>query len=463
MAPIAGLSIFACSGKLDAIMNIAIVGAGISGLATAFYLKRARPEWDVAIFDPAPVPGGTMYTADVEGFRFEAGGNGFLSNKPDSLQLVEDAGANELLLPSSDAARRRFVYKDRLHPLPESPPAFLKSKLISWPAKFRVAGEFFVPAKKAGTPETLQQFGYRRVGKEFTDVFLDAMVAGIYATTPDRISVDAAFPLVTALERDHGGLFRGMLAKRKKEAGPGGILMSFKGGVSTLIQHLRANIDADWRLGAAVTALGRDGGRYSLEAGGASHAADRVIVATPSVVAADILRSLDADLADHIAAIDYSPVAVVGLGYRKLDYDLNGFGLLTTTSARLPILGVLWDSSIFPDRAPGGGKALRVIIGGQRNPGLVDQNDAELIRNALDGVRTTMGVSAEPDVSYVRRWPQGIPSYAPGHIARVDAIFERLAGHQGLYLNNNAYRGIAMNDCVRNGRELAKRIAADVG
>jgi oxygen-dependent protoporphyrinogen oxidase len=443
-------------------MKIAIVGAGISGLSTAFYLQRVRPEWELAIFDSNSAPGGTMYTAEVEGFRFEAGGNGFLTNKPDSMQLVEDVRANELLLPSSDAARRRFIYRDRLHPLPESPSAFLKTKLISWPTKFRVAGEFFVRAKKGGAPETLQQFGYRRVGKGFTDVFLDAMVAGIYATTPDKISVDAAFPLVTTLERDHGGLFRGMLAKRKKEAGPGGILMSFKNGVSTLIEHLHANIRADWHLGTAVTALSRGEERYTLEVGGASHEADRVIVATPSVIAAGIVRSLDGELADRIAAINYSPVAVVGMGYRKLEYDLNGFGLLTTSSAKLPVLGVLWDSSIFPDRAPDGGKILRVIIGGQRNPELVDQDSAGLIGNALDGVRATMGVTAAPDITYVKRWPRGIASYAPGHIARVDAIFERLTEHNGLYMNNNAYRGIAMNDCVRNGRKLAERIVAEI-
>lgn len=442
-------------------MKIAIVGAGISGLSTAFYIQRARPDWALTIFDANAEPGGTMHTADIEGFRFEAGGNGFLSNKPDSLQLVEDAGANELLLPSSDAARKRFVYKDRLHRLPESPPAFLASKLIGWPAKLRVAGEVFVPAKTDGEAETLQQFGYRRVGKAFTDVFLDAMVAGIYATTPDKVSVDAAFPLVTALEREHGGLFRGMLAKRKKEAGPGGVLMSFNGGVSTLIAHLQARIGADWRLGTAVTALERDGARYTLEADGTQLDVDRVVVATPSTVAANIVRGLDDVLADRIAAIDYSPVAVVGLGYRQLDHALDGFGLLTTTSAHLPILGVLWDTSVFPDRAPPGGKILRVIIGGQRNPELVDQEPDALIDTALTGIAASMGVTATPDVTYVKRWPKGIPSYAPGHIPRVDAIFEQLTAHPGLYLNSNAYRGIAMNDCVRNGRALAERIVAE--
>jgi len=444
-------------------MKIAIVGAGISGLTTAFYLKRARPDWELTIFDAESVPGGTMYTADVEGFRFEAGGNGFLSNKPDSKQLVDDAGAGHLLLQSSDDARRRFVYTDGLYPLPESPPAFLKTKLIGWRAKLRVAMEPLVPRRRKITPETLQHFGYRRLGKGFTDVFLDAMVAGIYATTPDKISVEAAFPLVVALEREHGGLFRGMLARRKKEAGPGGILMSFEGGVSALIEHLHGVIDAEWRLGEPVTGVLREGRRYVVRTRSGTPDFDRVVIASPAYAAADMVRDLDAGLGKRLGAIDYSPVAVVGLGYRRLERDLAGFGLLTTTGAKLPVLGVLWDTSIFPDRAPAGGRILRLIIGGQRNPELVDQDEDGLVRTALEGVRATMGVTAEPDVSYVKRWPRGIPSYAPGHIARVDAVFERLASHRGLYLNSNAYRGIAMNDCVRNGRLLAERIVAEEG
>ena len=309
-------------------MKIAIIGAGISGLTTAFYLQRARPEWEFALFDANPAPGGTMHTADVEGFRFEAGGNGFLTNKPDALQLVEDAGANALLLPSSDAARRRFIYQDRLHRLPESPPAFLRSKLISWPAKLRVAGEFFVPARKTGAPETLQQFGYRRVGKGFTDVFLDAMVAGIYASTPAKISVNAAFPLVVSLEKEYGGLFRGMMAKRKKQAGPGGILMSFKRGVSTFIDYLRDAIEADWRLGEGVDAIEPQGRGYLVHSASGATAVDQVVVCAQPYAAAKILPRVDDELAAGLGAIGYSPTAVVGLGFNRLDHPLDGFGLL---------------------------------------------------------------------------------------------------------------------------------------
>jgi oxygen-dependent protoporphyrinogen oxidase len=436
-------------------MRIAIIGAGISGLSTAFYLQRERPDWELLIFDANPAPGGTMCTVECQGFRFEAGGNGFLTNKPDSLQLVKDAGAEHLLLPSSELARKRYIFTDRLHRLPETPSAFLASRLLSLPQKLRVAAEVIIPPRRDDGDETLQSFGYRRLGKAFTDVFLDAMTAGIYATTPGRVSVNAAFPLVVRLEREYGGLFRGMLARRKRQAGPGGILMSFKGGVGSLIGHLQSVLRADWRLGVTVSGILREASGYQVHSAAGIESVDQVVVSATAPAAAAMLRGLDAEIASSLAAIEYSPIAVVGFGYRHLDHPLDGFGLLTTTSAGLPILGVLWDSSIFPDRAPEGCKCLRVMIGGQRNPEQMRLDDAGLLAAARDGIRMTMGVKAEPDVSFVRRWDQGIPNYPVGHLRAMDALFAQVARYPGLHLNCNAYRGIAMNDCVRNSRELA--------
>jgi len=442
-------------------MRTAIIGAGISGLTTAFYLQKARFDREIHMFDVEPIPGGTMRTDTLSGFRFEAGGNGFLTNKPDSLQLVKDSGAEDLLLPSSDAARKRYIYTDRLHRLPEAPLPFLGTRLIGMRSKLRLAGEFFVPKRREQGEETLQAFGYRRVGKEFTDVFLDAMTAGIYATTPDKVSVNAAFPLVVRLEQEHGGLFKGMIARRKKQAGPGGILMSFKGGVGSFIEHLQRIIPAEWHVGTPVTEVKREDGGYRVCAGDYEGVFDQVVISTQAHAAAAMLQGMDTELAKRLADIEYSPVAVVGLGWKQLDHPLDGFGLLTTTSAKLPVLGVLWDSSIFPDRAPEGAKSVRVMIGGQRNPELVQQDEAGLIRTARDGVRITMGVEKQPDVTFVQRWDNGIPSYRVGHIAAVDAIFDHLERYPGLHLGGNAYRGIAMNDCVRNGRELAEKLAQE--
>jgi oxygen-dependent protoporphyrinogen oxidase len=440
-------------------MRIGIVGAGLSGLATAFYVKRARPGTELVIFEAGSRPGGTLQTEDVQGFRFEAGGNGFLTNKPDCLKLVEDSGASDLLLPSSDLARKRFIYTDRLHRMPESPPLFARSKLMTLPQKLRMLGELFVPARRDGADETLREFGDRRLGPAFTRVFLDAMSAGIYGSTPDRISVKAAFPLVVALERDHGGLFRGMMARRKREAGPGGVLTSTKGGIGTLIQHLAGVTQAEWHYGEPVQSVERSGPGYRVRTAKGATEVDRVVICAASYAAAEMLAGVDAEIARRLASIDYSPIAVVGFGYRSLAHPLDGFGLLTTTSSKQPVLGVLWDSSIFPDRAPPGAKSLRAMIGGQRNPELVRQDEAGLVATARVGIRNTMGIDQDPDVTFVKRWDRGIPSYAPGHIANVDALFARLEKFPGLHLNCNAYRGIAMNDCARNSRELAERIA----
>jgi oxygen-dependent protoporphyrinogen oxidase len=331
---------------------------------------------------------------------------------------------------------------------------------LSIPGRLRTLGEVFVPARKDRRDETLQSFGYRRVGKEFTDVFLNAMSAGIFASSPEALSVNAAFPAVVKLEQEYGGLFKGMIKKRKKGAGPGGVLMSFKGGVGRYIQYLAETLDVTIRADSEITGVQRYSDGFVISAGDTTLEADRVVLATPAYVSATLLQPLDQELSELLNAIDYSPISVVGLGYDNLSHPLIGFGLLTAASAYKKILGVLWDSSIFPDRVPQGKKMLRVMIGGQRNPELALNDDQALIDIALEGIRETMGIDDTPRLSFVKRWERGIPNYKLGHLANVDAIFKRLRNYPGLHLNSNAYHGIGLNDCVHNSRECAQRIVS---
>jgi len=443
-------------------MKIAIVGGGISGLATAFYLRQLLPDVQITLFEKETTLGGKMMTKKVDGFYFEAGSNGFLSNKPDTLELVKLSGCEDVLIRSNDAARKRFIYKDYLCPLPESPKAFLQTPLLSFRGKLRVAGEFFVPAKKEDTDETLQSFGYRRVGKEMTDVFLDAMVAGIFASIPNAISVNAAFPAVVKLEKEYGGLFRGMIAKKKKEAGPGGVLMSFEQGVSTFIERLAKATKANIKTGTSVVKLEKSEQGYAVSTDEKTEHYDTVILASSAYESAELLRDSDASLADRLTTIAYSPISIVGFGYNGLAHDLDGFGLLTTTSAHKEILGVLWDSSIFNDRAPDGKKSVRVMIGGQRNADLALKSKEELILMAQKGIKETMGIDAKPDVVFVEQWEKGIPNYALGHGDKVKGLFENLKAHKGLYLNSNAYFGVGLNDCVSNSKKCAQNIVEEL-
>lgn len=439
-------------------MRIGVVGAGISGLATAFHIERLRPDWQVTVFEAASRPGGTMQTVEQDGFLFESGSNGFLSNKPDTLDLVAQAGANELLMRSNDAARIRYVFDGKLHRLPHGPGSFLTTSLLSVRQRLRVLAEPFIPRRTGLVEETLREFGDRRLGPAFTRKFLDPMSAGIFASTPDQLSVSAAFPAVVALERDHGGLFRGMLARRKRDAGPGGVLTSFHGGVGRFVDHLAARLAGKVHLASPVERLELNKGVWSLVAGGASHEFDKLVLATPAYVSSDLLAPLDKALAARLAAVEYSPISVVGFGYDALDHPLDGFGLLTTSDAGLDILGVLWDSSIFADRAPAGRKSLRVMIGGQRQPELAVDDESTLIERARQGLKQTMGIDAVPTTTFVQRWPRGIPNYGPGHLANVAAIERQATALPGIYLTGNAYRGVGINDCVANAVRCAQAV-----
>lgn len=439
-------------------MKVAIIGGGISGIATAFYILKQEPQTKITIFEKMPQLGGKMKTKEVEGFFFEEGSNGFLSNKPDTLELIKLAGCEDILLRSDDNARIRYIYKEALHRLPESAKAFIQTPLLSLKGKLRVAWEYFTPAKKDTSDETLQSFGYRRVGKEMTDVFLDAMVAGIFASTPDKISVLSAFPAVVKLEQEYGGLFRGMIAKKKKEAGPGGVLMSFEKGVSTFIQRLTQAMNAQIRTNTPVRKIEKKEGQYVLHVDDSQEYYDKVVLATPAYESADMIVNLDEELAKDLKDIEYSPISVVGLGYEELSHPLKGFGLLTTTCSKKDILGVLWDSSIFQDRAPLGKKALRVMIGGQRNPNLALKNDDELIQIAKKGLEQTMGIYEVPSVTYVKKYARGIPNYKVGHQIHMRNLFQRLQAHKGLFLSANAYFGVSLNDCVKNAKKVAYEV-----
>ncbi len=438
-------------------MKVAIVGGGISGLTTAFYLKKFNPNFDVTIFEEEETLGGKMDTKELDGFKFETGSNGFLSNKPDTLELVELAGANHLLLKSNDLARVRFIYRDKLYQLPNSPKEFLTTPILTFKDKLRVFGEFFVKPKMDSSDESLQSFGYRRVGVGFTDNFLDVMSAGIFASTPTKLSLNSAFPIMVELEQKYGGLFKGMI-KRKRGGNPSGVLMSFKNGVKSFIDHLEKVIDAKIFKNEKVITLSKNEEKYIVQTIKNSYEFDIVILGTPSHESSVILSKLDKDLSEELAKIKYSKIAIVGFGYKNLSHTLEGFGLLTTTSAKEKILGVLWDSSIFPDRAKDG-KSIRVLIGGERNRELLEKSDAKLIEIAKDGLKKTMGVDTKPDTTFFKRWDFAIPSYEVGHIEVRNAIFEKLKSHKNLYLNSNAYFGIGLNDCVKNSKELAIQIS----
>jgi oxygen-dependent protoporphyrinogen oxidase len=463
--------------------RIVIVGAGISGLCTAHYLVKilsaAGREAEIILFESEKVPGGKMRTVREDGFNLEWGPNGFLTNKPYSLDLVKELGIGDRLARSSDLARKRFIFSGgRLHRLPETPLAFFASNLLSLRGRLRILGEPFAPGPPPGVDESLGDFARRRLGAEALEKLLDPMVTGIFAGDPDNMSLRSCFPLIHDLERKYGGLVKGMISlqrerrkageKREMSAGPGGVLMSFDAGVQTLTDVLAERLSDGLHTAVAVESVRRSNGRFLLslvEQGLRGEIdADALVLATPAYSAAAALGSLDPQISDALSAIPYSPISVVALGYEQstLGNPLDGFGFLIPRLEKRRILGALWDSSVFPNRAPAGKALIRAMVGGVRNPELAALPAGDLVALTRDELASTMGITAAPALARAFFHDKGIPQYLVGHGKVLERIDGRLAAFPGLYLNSNAYRGIALNDCVLQSRLTAERIAKEL-
>jgi oxygen-dependent protoporphyrinogen oxidase len=467
--------------------RVAVVAGGIAGLATALgILDRARDgdvPVSVTLFEQDATPGGNLRTLREDGWQLEWGPNGFLDNEPATLRLVDRLDLRGQLLRSSDATRHRFLLVDgRLREIPTSPGAFLRSKIVSTRAKLRMLGELFVPARKdlgraaedPATDETIDRFGRRRLGREFAEVMLDPMVKGVFGGDSRRLSLAAAFPRMVELERDYGGLFKAMFKlgrerkrRPKTDAGPTGTLHSFSGGMGTLIDALAAALEADpraeLRLGAAVSRVAREDGAWHVA--GADFTAgpfDVVVDSAPAHAAAVHLRETAPEVHAVLARIPFAPMAVVALGFDRgaVGHDLHGFGLLVPTRERRELLGALWTSSIFPDRAPDGKVLIRAMAGGSANPLVMDLDDEALATLALAELRPLLCIKGAPELVRVIRHRRAIAQYEPGHLAGLAAVDAALADLPGLFLTGSSYRGISVNACAKEAEQVADDVLA---
>jgi len=459
--------------------RIAIIGAGISGLSTAYAIEQLAASRGLAVevllLEKNRRLGGKVRSIREEGYLCEWGPNGFLDNKPMTLELCDRLGVNNRLVRSNDNARKRFIFSgNELHRLPENGPAFLQSKLMTWPGKLRIAREFFVPKKEDERDETLGEFGRRRLGAEALDKLIAPMVGGIFAGDPETMSVKSCFPRIYQLEQEYGGLLKAMLrlAKQKRAerkagkavasaAGPGGVLTSFAGGLQDLTDAAAAALRGTVRIGAAVADLRKTADGFDLQLeDGEKLSAEIVVTAVPAYALAKMLEEMSVVMADVLRAIPYAPMNVVCFGYEreKITHSLDGFGYLIPKQEGCSILGTLWDSSIFPQRAPEGHVMLRSMMGGATNPSAIDFSDSKVQDYVMADLRDIMGIDAAPDFVRIFRHQNAIPQYTRGHGQRLLALEEATHKYPGFFFNGNAFFGIGINDCVNAANRTAERV-----
>jgi oxygen-dependent protoporphyrinogen oxidase len=455
--------------------KIAIIGGGIAGLSAGFFMKdRFGDQVDFTVFEKEDRLGGTIGITREDGFIIDWGPNGFLDREPLTLEFVDRIGLSEKLYPSDRKSEKRFIYRNgKLWVINPQPRRFLGSGLLSLRGRIRLVGEMFIPPRKDDTPESIHNFASRRIGREAADILIDPMVSGIFGGDSHELELGSCFPVMEEMEKNHGGLIRAMI-KRKKEAkargkkgggpaGPSGHLTSFKGGLYTLIEHLESLLKEHIKYPAEVKTITKDENGYNLEYNQSREIFDEVIISTPSYISSDLLSGFDQELSRLLSEIPYSSLAVVCQGFRldTVDRTLDGFGFLIPHNQNMNVLGSIWTSVIFPEQAPDGYALFRTMLGGAKNEAIVSESEDRLAAIARKELEPILGLNGEPDYEKVIKWKHAIPQYVIGHRKRLEKISLRLDEIGNIYLAGNAFTGIGLNDTIKRSHNIIESIKID--
>jgi len=453
--------------------HIIVIGAGIAGLSTAYLLhelgRERHVEVDITILEANERYGGVTRTVFHEGYTCEWGPNGFLDNEPATLKLIDRLGLSGDLIAANQKASARFIYHNgKMRQLPANPQKFLSSDILPFYSKLRMACELFIPAKRNGSEETVSSFGKRRLGSNFTRYILDPIISGIFAGDIDKLSLRAIFPKMVEMETNYGGLFKALIAKKRDakrqqtasggRAGHHATLHTFRRGMGQLTDALAEQLQDNILLSHSVEAIGRSNDRFEVICPQRSFRADAVVLACPSHAAADIIADFSPDVSTALKDIYHAPVSVVCHGHEvaKPADRFDGFGVLIPRIEGIRSLGTLWSDSIFSGQAPEGYQLLRTIIGGAHDREIEHLSDAELNGIAEHDHHQVMGIIKQPTYRQIFRHPQGIAQYNIGHLRRVKSCEDLESQQHGLYFTGASYRGVSVNDCVKDAFRVAE-------
>ncbi len=439
-------------------MKIAIVGGGISGLATAFYLKRFSPSNDITLYEAEEELGGKLKTINKFGFLIELTNSVFSDKSVFINELIKDAGLFHHISKTSEKSKTKYFFdKGFLYTIPSNNSEILQTNSLGIFGKLSAFADFTRPKKKSTSDESLHGFLNRRLGKSAGSIIGDLLATSFFASTADKLSTKAAFPWIENAEKTKGKILGDIFEELSKLE----TLATFKNGSSAFIKELSSAFSFSKKTATEVSKVKKIGAKWAVESSEGENIFDKVILCTPSFVSSRLLKEENEALSEQLKNIEHSPLAVVVLGYEELPHEMPGYGLVITKRSGTQALGIIWDSSISSQRSPEGKKLLRVIIGGQRNPLLALKEEDELFKIATGAISETMGVYEEPMLKHITRWHKAVPNYGLGHTEVVKQIFERASKIPGLYLNSSAFSGISLNDCIKNSRETALKVISE--
>lgn len=464
--------------------RVAVIGGGISGLATAHRITELAPHVKVTLFERADTVGGVLQTEREDGFLFEWGADNFITNVPWAVELCRRIGFADQLVETDKEHRGAFVVRSgKLRKIPQGFIVMAPSRV--WPVvttpilgplgKLRMVAEVLVRKREDDADESLASFVVRRFGRQTYDRLVQPLIGGIYTGDPEKLSLRATMPRFREMEKSHGSLIRAIMsqatrahkADRESSGGRYSMFVAPRHGISSLIQALVGRLPPDTiRLNAPVNELSRHAGGWQLNSvaasGPRSEQFDAVVVAAQAQAAAQLLQPTDDVLSTSLSAIHHSGCCIVSLAYRRdqIRHRMNGFGFVVPAIEGRRIISGSFASVKYPGRAPDGHALIRVFIGGALQQELVDLPDDALVAIARSELAELLGIRGEPLRVRIARLPASMPQYYVGHHERVAVIRQRAATHAGLFLTGNAFQGVGIPFCVHGGEKTAEQVIA---
>ncbi|MFC5050257.1 protoporphyrinogen oxidase [Rubritalea spongiae] len=458
--------------------NVAIIGAGITGLSAAYYLQQAGHS--AVIFEKSNRVGGIIQTTEKDGYRLEHGPNTLMVNDKRVADLIKSVGLEPELIVANQAANKRFVVHQRkLHTLPSSPTSFLTSSLFSLSGKMRALKEPFISKLASeSSSESFADFIRRRFGPEMLEKAAGPFVSGIYAGDPNRLSTRFAFPNIYRCEQQSGSVFKG-LVKAGKEAKKGETnrlakreIISFKDGMEALPKAVADMLNDDTIITEAdisSISFNKKSKRWNIgwKAGkchGQGSFSD-LIITVPAHKLEDLpFDTHVSDVLDEVTKVqhlDYPPVTAMVLGFKKeqVNHPLDGFGMLNALNEKSKMLGALFISTLFENRAPEGHVSINVMLGGARTPEHAKMADSAMKASVMDELRQLLGIEGNPTFSNIVRWEKAIPQLNLGYSNILAQLEQCERKYPGIHFAGNYRGGISVGDCIISGIKLSQTIS----
>lgn len=484
-------------------IRIAVVGGGISGLATAWYLERYLSDAgcrdaSVHVLDAGSHVGGVIQTLTSEHpnptapdfsepYLVELGADNFATLLPDAMQLVREMGLeSEFITPKKNFRIAQVVHNGKLYPIPNGfslmqptrMGSILATPILSLPARLRVLSEVFVKPKTDNEDESVASFAIRRLGKECFERLVEPIVGGIFTAKAETLSMQAAMPQFVRMEQEYGGLIQAALAKRRNDSAEGRSAREASGarydqfvapkrGMSWWLEELARPLGNRLHLSATAISLRElDFGRWEVKTRQSDYGHERseifdaVCLALPSYRSAELLSDPCPMVATHLRRIPYasSAIAVLALSRAEIKRNAFCFGSISPAIEHRNCLAISLSSEKYSGRCPDDTVLARVFMGGALRPDLLSQDDESLLKLAKQEVSELFGPHSKPKWERIVRWERAMPQYLVGHLNLVREIRTQVSKFDTLELTGNAFDGVGIPQCVRGAKQAAQRL-----